>query len=319
MQAEAPLLKVEDLSVTFRTDVGSVSAVRGISFEIKRGETLALVGESGCGKSATSLALMRLLPSSARVSAKTLRFLGVDLQSASSRAYSDLRGDRIAMVFQEPMTTLNPLLTIGEQLAEPMVRHRGSSRREALERAAHLLDRVGIADPSSRLRQYPHEFSGGMRQRVVIAMALICSPDLLLADEPTTALDVTTQAQILDLLGELISEFDMGLLIITHDLGVVARSATRTAVMYAGEIVETGKTESVLAEPLHPYTRGLLASVPGSQAPKSRLGTISGVVPSLLQVPIGCAFQDRCTLAVAACSHPVATRKRSEHEYRCVH
>jgi peptide/nickel transport system ATP-binding protein len=319
MQRPADLLKVEDLSVTFRSDAGCVRAVRGISFEIARGETLALVGESGCGKSASSLALMRLLPRSAQISAKMLRFQGIDLLSANSRAYGDLRGDRIAMIFQEPMTNLNPILTIGEQLAEPIMRHRGTPRREALGKAAHLLDRVGIADATARLRQYPHEFSGGMRQRVVIAMALVCGPDLLLADEPTTALDVTTQVQILDLLRELIAEFDMGLLIITHDLGVVARIASRTAVMYAGEIVEAGETEKVLVDPHHPYTRGLLASVPGRQAPGTPLGTIPGVVPSLLQAPVGCAFRDRCSLVVEACSHPVKMSARGMHEYRCVH
>jgi peptide/nickel transport system ATP-binding protein len=321
----APLLEVAGLTVDLATPRGTLHAVRDVSFSIARGETLCLVGESGCGKSMTAYALMGLLPGAAIRTAHKVTFQGEDLTSASATRLAQLRGNRIAMVFQEPMTALNPAYTIGNQLAEVHRRHTGSTRAQACDRAVELLGQVGIAAPAERLSQYPHQLSGGLRQRIMIAMALMCGPALLIADEPTTALDVTIQAQILRLLVDLQKSLGISMLLITHDLGVVARVAHRVLVMYAGEIVESGTAEAVFAAPLHPYTRGLLASipVPGRTAPGGRLGAIAGTVPSLIGEIRGCAFRDRCAYAVAACAAPVeicseAGQDGAVHGWRCV-
>jgi peptide/nickel transport system ATP-binding protein len=298
------LLQVEGLRVEIPTPMGLLHAVRGVDLALEAGETLCLVGESGCGKSLTALALMGLLPRAARRSATRFAFAGEDLQRAGERRMADLRGNRLAMIFQEPMTSLNPSWSIGNQLEEGWLRHRGGARAAARERALHLLERVGITGAAHRLGQYPHELSGGLRQRVMIAMALMCAPALMIADEPTTALDVTVQAQILHLLKELQREFGMGLILITHDLGIVARVADRVAVMYAGEIVEQGQVAQLFARPLHPYTRGLLACipVPGRLAPGERLGTIPGVVSPPIGTLTGCQFRNRCAEAEDQCA-----------------
>jgi peptide/nickel transport system ATP-binding protein len=314
------LLEVRDLRVELRTPRGVLHAVRGVSFDVNRGETLCLVGESGCGKSMTALALMGLLPKQARLHASRLAFEGEDLARAGPERIAALRGLRITMIFQEPMTALNPAYTIGNQLCEVHRLHQHSSAAAARERAVELLEKVGITAAGQRLAQYPHQLSGGLRQRVMIAMALMCGPALLIADEPTTALDVTIQAQILHLLAELRRELGIGLLLITHDLGVVARIADRVAVMYAGEVVEAGVTETVFARPRHPYTQGLMASipVPGRTKPGERLGAIPGTVPSLIGSVVGCAFRERCAHAVPACLSDVAMRGGAGHDWRCV-
>ena len=314
------LLDVEELVVDIATPRGTLHAVRNVSFRIARGETLCLVGESGCGKSITAFALMGLLPRTATRRARSLLFEGEDLTRASPERLSHLRGDRMAMVFQEPMTALNPAYTIGNQLTEVHRRHKRSTRGAARDRAVELLEKVGITAADERLGQYPHQLSGGLRQRVMIAMALMCSPGILVADEPTTALDVTIQAQILRLLKELGHDLGIGILLITHDLGVVARVADRVAVMYAGEIVEAGTTADVFAAPRHPYTRGLMATipVPGQTRPGERLGVIPGVVPSLIGDVSGCAFRDRCAHATAICAKPIAPRSQAGHYWRCV-
>jgi peptide/nickel transport system ATP-binding protein len=298
-----PELFVEDLSVAIATPAGPLRAVSGVSFEVAAGKTLCLVGESGCGKTITALSILRLQPHSATVSARAIAFRGSDLATLSARELADLRGNRIAMIFQDPMTALNPVYTIGNQLVEAYVRHRGGSARVARARAEYLLERCGVSQPTLRLRQYPHELSGGLRQRMMIAMALMCEPSLIIADEPTTALDVTIQAQIMALLKDLQREFGMALLLITHDLGVVAQVADKVAVMYAGEIVETGTAFDIFAAPLHPYTRGLLACVPsGNRAGTGRLGTIAGLVPTMIGSRRGCSFRNRCGLATVACA-----------------
>jgi peptide/nickel transport system ATP-binding protein len=298
------LLEVHGLSVDIPLPAGMLHPVRSVSFSVDRGETLCIVGESGCGKSLTSLALMGLLPRSARRTAERMAFEGTDLLTASERRMSDLRGSRIGMIFQEPMSSLNPAFTIGNQMEEALLRHRRVKRAEARERAIFLLEKVGITGAAGRLGQYPHQLSGGLRQRVMIAMTLMCAPGLIIADEPTTALDVTIQAQILLLLAELQREFEMGLMLITHDLGIVARIADRIAVMYAGQIVEQGRAIEVFENPLHPYTRGLLdcIPVPGRTKRGEHLGSIPGVVPSLIGDLSGCSFRDRCPHARSACA-----------------
>ena len=260
--AREPLLVVDDLEVRFWTSRGIVHAVNGVSFDIAPGETLGIVGESGCGKSVTSLALLGILPRAGRVTAGSARFEGSELTTMSDSQLRRIRGRQIAMIFQDPMTSLNPVLTIGRQLREPLETHLGMNKTEALARAAELLDQVGIPSARQRLKDYPHQFSGGMRQRAMIAMALACEPKLLIADEPTTALDVTIQAQILDLLRELVAERDTALIMITHDLGVVAGICERVKVMYAGTFVESGSADQIFGQPRHPYTLGLLESVP---------------------------------------------------------
>lgn len=316
------VLKVEELAVDIHTPRGCVNAVRGISLNIGPRETLCLVGESGCGKSVTALALMGLLPQRTQRRAKTLNFAGRDLNIVSESAMRDIRGNDIAMIFQEPMTCLNPSLSIGTQLMEGYLRHRKSSVAEARDRALFLMNRVGIPKPEHRLGQYPHQLSGGLRQRVMIAMALMCSPRLIIADEPTTALDVTIQAQILELLRDLQSEFGMAILLITHDLGVVAHIADRVAIMYAGEVIEEGATSSVLGKPSHPYTKGLLdcVPIPGKLKPGQHLGYIPGKVPSLIGGFKGCAFRNRCRHATPACreSVPMVHGSATDHYYRCI-
>jgi len=301
------VLDVDGLDVDIATAQGTLHAVRDLTFQARRGETLCIVGESGCGKSMTSLAIMGLLPRAARRRARRLAFLGEDLAAATERRVNALRGSRMAMIFQEPMTALNPAYTIGNQLMEPYLHHRGGHADEARTRAIDLLEKVGIASAAQRLGQYPHQLSGGLRQRVMIAMALMCGPELLIADEPSTALDVTIQAQILRLLAQLQRELGIAMVLITHDLGVVARIADRVAVMYAGEIVEHGAASEIFAMPHHPYTRGLLdcIPVPGRTAPGGRLGTIAGVVPSLVGELKGCAFRDRCRHAQPACAQTI--------------
>jgi peptide/nickel transport system ATP-binding protein len=302
--AVTPALEVRHLSVDIAGSGGTVHAVRDVSFSVDPGQTLCIVGESGCGKSMTSLAVMDLLPAAARRRADAISVGGENLARAGRRAMNALRGERMAMIFQEPMTALNPALTIGEQMTEVHRHHRGSSRAEARARAVHLLGKVGIASAEQRLGQFPHQLSGGLRQRVMIAMALMCEPAILIADEPTTALDVTIQAQILRLLLELQRDLGIAIVLVTHDLGVVARVAHKVAVMYAGRIVEEGSTAEVFADPRHPYTRGLLhcIPVPGRTPPGGHLGVIPGTVPALTGHLEGCSFRERCASADASCA-----------------
>jgi oligopeptide/dipeptide ABC transporter ATP-binding protein len=297
-----PLLEVRDLRVSFFTPRGEVRAVDGVSFTIDEGETFGLVGESGCGKSVTALSLLRLLDGNGRIVGGDIVFAGRRLLALSEEEMRSLRGDQIAMVFQEPMTSLNPVFTVGYQIGEVLEVHRGMSRKQARAEAIELLRLVEIPEPERRVDAYPHQLSGGMRQRVMIAMALACRPRLLIADEPTTALDVTIQAQILDLLAHLQQQFGMAVLFVTHDLGIVAERARRVAVMYAGRIVEEAETATLFRNPLHPYTRGLLRSIPRLGMRVRRLAAIPGSVPDPLSLPSGCRFRDRCTYAVARCA-----------------
>ncbi|TVR11242.1 MAG: ABC transporter ATP-binding protein [Salinarimonadaceae bacterium] len=316
------LLDVQDLRVNLPLADGVLNAVRGVSFTVNRGETLCIVGESGSGKSLTALALMDLLPRNAQRSAERMSFAGTDIASCSRRTMEDLRGNRIAMIFQDPMSSLNPSLTIGVQLTEILRRHKPVSRTQALDRAVFLLGKVGITAPESRLRQYPHQLSGGLRQRVMIAMALMCGPDLLIADEPTTALDVTIQAQILRVLADLQKEFGVGLVFITHDLGLVSRIGHRVAVMYAGQIVEYGSARAIFRHTSHPYTSGLLACLPepGRIKPGERLGSIPGIVPNLIGMPAQCGFANRCSHAVEQCTADDVPMVELPHEHfsRCL-
>jgi peptide/nickel transport system ATP-binding protein len=312
-----PLLRIEGLHVNFG---GRVAAVRGASLELGRGETHCLVGESGCGKSVTALAIMNLLVRSGRRTAARLEFAGQDLRPLSDRQMARIRGNRMAMIFQEPMTSLNPAYTVGSQMVEVLRRHRKVSRGAARDRAVELLGRVGITAPEVRLGQFPHQLSGGLRQRVMIAMALMCDPELLIADEPTTALDVTVQAQILRLLAGLQRDLGLAILLITHDLGVVARIADRVSVMYAGEVVESAPTAELFAAPRHPYTRGLLdcVPVPGKVAQDQLLGSIPGVVPRIAPDFTGCAFRQRCSHAMPECAQAVPRhRAGAAHEFLC--
>jgi oligopeptide transport system ATP-binding protein len=304
--ASAPLLEVEDLRVEFSTRRGTVYAVNGISFAIAPGETLGIVGESGCGKSVTSLAILGLLAANGRVRSGRAVFEGRDLIELKDRALRGIRGREIAMIFQDPMTSLNPVLTIGRQIRETLETHFDMNRKEAEARAAELIDRVGIPSAKARLRDYPHQFSGGMRQRAMIAMALACEPKLMIADEPTTALDVTIQAQILDLLRELVAEENAALILITHDLGVVAGMCERVNVMYAGMFMETGSAEQLFGAPRHPYTLGLLQSVPRLDlGRRARLHPIEGAPPNMLRAPAACPFQPRCRYEVDLSSREV--------------
>jgi oligopeptide/dipeptide ABC transporter ATP-binding protein len=294
-----PLLSVEDLRVQFWTRRGTIHAVNGISFDIAPGETLGIVGESGCGKSVTALALLGILPRAGKVTSGHAIFGGRDLLHLSDRQLRRVRGKEIAMIFQDPMTSLNPVLTIGRQIAEALETHFGMKRKAAQQRAAELLDRVGIPAANKRVRDYPHQFSGGMRQRAMIAMALACRPKLMIADEPTTALDVTIQAQILDLLRELVAEENAALILITHDLGVVAGMCERVNVMYAGLFMETGSAAQLFTEPRHPYTVGLLQSIPRLDAARGeRLHPIEGIPRDMLSPPQACPFQPRCRYEV---------------------
>lgn len=319
---DAPILTVKDLTIDIRTDTGTLHAVRGIDFDLKRGETLCIVGESGSGKSLTSLAVMGLLGRSIKTRATRMEFDGVELTKANARQMRKLRGARMSMIFQEPMTSLNPAYTIGDQLIEAMMLHGNTSTAKARARAIDLLQKVGITSAESRMSQFPHQLSGGLRQRVMIAMALMCGPELIIADEPTTALDVTIQAQILRLLVDLQKELGMAMILITHDLGVVARVADKVAVMYAGELVETGPATEIFSAPSHPYTRGLLRCIPlpGKTERGAQLGTIPGIVPSLIGVVSGCAFRTRCPHAGSACRDEIPHRSvpGEAHFFRCI-
>ncbi|MEK6713881.1 MAG: ABC transporter ATP-binding protein [Nitrospirota bacterium] len=296
------LLSVNRLKTHFTTPDGVIRAVDDVSFKVDKGKVMGLVGESGCGKSMTALSLMRLVPPPGRIVSGEMFFDGHDLLKLNSEEIRKLRGNRMAMVFQDPMTSLNPVFSVGNQIAEILRVHKGLKRSEALDKAQSLLQRVGIPDPSRRIREYPHQLSGGMKQRVMIAMAIACEPSLIIADEPTTALDVTIQAQILRLLRELIESSNTALILISHDLGVIAEMADEVAIMYAGKIVEHATTHDLFAEPLHPYTIGLLQSIPrGEEKKKKRLRTIQGSVPKLYELPAGCMFNPRCKYIVERC------------------
>jgi oligopeptide/dipeptide ABC transporter ATP-binding protein len=312
------LLEVEDLAVSFRTDRGEVEALSGVSLGLDEGEVVGVVGESGCGKSLTALAIMGLVPSPpGRITRGRITFAGRDLLGLGEAAMTRIRGEQIAMIFQEPMSALNPVFTVGEQVAEVLRVHEGLGRAAARERAAQLLARVGIPDPGRRLGQYPHELSGGLRQRIMIAAALACRPKLLIADEPTTALDVTIQAQILALLADLQREFGMATMLITHDLGVVAQVVRRVVVMYAGKVVEEGPVGAVFERPSHPYTAALMRSIPALAEGASRLPAIPGTVPAPGSWPGGCRFAPRCVHAMPECEaglpplHPIAAGHRA--------
>jgi oligopeptide/dipeptide ABC transporter ATP-binding protein len=319
-----PILEIDDLKTYFFTRDGVVRAVDGVSYSLAKGETLGVVGESGCGKSITALSVLRLVPSPpGRIVGGAIRFEGSDLLTRSEAEMRDLRGNDISMIFQEPMTSLNPVLTIGHQIAETLTLHQGLSRRAALDRAVEMLTLVRIPEAERRIRQYPHHLSGGMRQRVMIAMALSCNPKVLIADEPTTALDVTIQAQILNLMHELKQKLGTAVILITHDLGVVAETAQRVVVMYAGRKVEEAPVEELFAAPLHPYTRGLMASVPRLGAAlddqRHRLTEIPGMVPSLRSMPQGCSFAPRCGFATERCrsEFPPLETARHRHAVAC--
>jgi len=317
----AQLIEVKNLHTSFFTPDGEVKAVDGVSLEIAEGKTLGLVGESGCGKSVTALSVMRLVPSPpGKVVGGEILYRGRDLLKLDGEAMRKIRGNEISMIFQEPMTSLNPVFTIGNQIGEAIRLHQGLGRKETRQKTIEMLRLVKIADPEQRIDDYPHQLSGGMRQRVMIAMALSCNPSLLIADEPTTALDVTIQAQILELMKELQQKLGMSLLLITHDLGVVAEQADEVAIMYAGKVVERAKAKEIFDRPLHPYTVGLLNSLPGAgNHKKKRLDAIPGMVPSPLELPGGCRFRDRCPKAAGICAEaePELAEKGKEHWAAC--
>lgn len=297
------ILEVNNLHVTFSTYGGTVKAVRGVNFDLYKGETLAIVGESGCGKSVTTNAIMRLIPDPpGKIADGSIMFRGQELTMLSNKEISKIRGVDISMIFQDPMTALNPTLTIGNQLMEGLKQHQDISHTHAKKKALEMMELVGIPNPKVRLKQYPHQFSGGMRQRIVIAMALICEPELLIADEPTTALDVTIQAQILELFEKIQSRTGVSIILITHDLGVVAKIADRIAVMYAGKIIEVGTKREIFYQPQHPYTRGLLQSVPRLDLKGANLTPIDGTPPDLFSPPQGCPFTARCPMAMEVCN-----------------
>jgi peptide/nickel transport system ATP-binding protein len=315
------ILEVNRLTAGFFTSNGVVKATDQVSFDLEKGKTLCIVGESGSGKSVTSLAIMRLIDfAGGAILEGSIRFQGEDLAEKSQADMTDIRGNRIAMIFQDPMSALNPVFPVGDQIAESLMLHQGKTRREAMLEAIELLRRVGIPAPEIRVKQYPHELSGGMCQRVVIAIALACKPDLLIADEPTTALDVTVQAQILDLLRQLQKDFGMSILLITHDMGVAAEMADRIAVMYAGKIVEEGSVTEIFDSPSHPYTQGLLNSIPGFETKRgTELHTIKGTIPPISDLPPGCRFHPRCPHATSRCTQtePDALPIRPEHRVAC--
>jgi peptide/nickel transport system ATP-binding protein len=316
-----PLIEIQNLRVVFHGDDGRTThAVDAVDLAVARGATLGLVGESGCGKSVTSLAIMGLLPKQSAEVTGSINFDGFDLLNVSDQIRRDLRGNRLAMIFQEPMTSLNPSFTIGDQIIESILRHRGGSKSAARKRAIDLLRRVHIPSPERRIDEYPHKLSGGMRQRVMIAMALACDPRLLIADEPTTALDVTLQAQILDLMRELKAESGAAIILITHDLGVVAEVCDEVAVMYAGEVVERAGVDALFATPQHPYTVGLLGSIPRLDRRTTHLATIEGMVPNMAAPPNGCRFAARCPFAEAACTTapPPLAEVSPGHWSRCI-
>ncbi len=313
------LIKVEDLRTYFYTEDGVVPAVDGVSFSIESGKTLGLVGESGCGKSVTSLSIMRLIPPPGRIVGGKILFDGINLLDLPESEMRRIRGNKISMIFQEPMTSLNPVFTVGSQIAEAIQLHQGLDKNSAMERAVEMMRLVGIPSPELRVKDYPHQLSGGMRQRVMIAMALACNPRLLIADEPTTALDVTIQAQILELIKELREKLGMSVLLITHNLGVVAETADNVAVMYAGRIVEYGTVRDIFKNPLHPYTWGLLQAIPRLDTDRERLLTIEGTVPDMLSLPSGCKFAPRCMFVQPRCedSEPPLEEIASGHFSRC--
>jgi len=315
-----PLLAVRDLLTYFTTPAGVARAVDGVSFDVHRGETLGLVGESGCGKSVTGFSILRLIPPPGRIQpGSRILFEGEDLLQRSERSLRDLRGDRISMIFQEPMSALNPVFSVGDQIAEVVRVHRDTSRRQAWEKAVEMLEMVGIPEPAARARQYPHQLSGGMRQRVLIAMALVLEPALVIADEPTTALDVTIQAQILELVQELQTRLGTAILMITHDLGVIAEVASRVLVMYGGQVVEEARVGELFAKPSHPYTEGLLGAMPRLGTRGGRLTTIPGTVPPPTAWPSGCRFRDRCPHAWDRCEReePPLYQVSEGHVSRC--
>ncbi len=319
------ILSVDNLSISFKTEFGLVKPVSGVSFDVKNNEILGIVGESGCGKSITAYSIMRLLPNNSILGEDTrINFQGEDILSYSKKELSKIRGNNISMIFQEPMTSLNPIYTVGWQLAESFILHKNMSEDEIQAESISLLEKVRIPEPEKRLKEYPHQLSGGMRQRVMIAMALACSPQLLIADEPTTALDVTTQAQILELINNLRRDMDASIIIITHDLGVIAEMCDRVLVMYAGNIVESADIFELFDNPRHPYTKGLLSSIPNIEISKSqqtKLSTIKGFVPHPANFPKGCRFQPRCPYAFDRCveKNPslISTDGQKEHLSRC--
>jgi oligopeptide/dipeptide ABC transporter ATP-binding protein len=321
---EDRLIEVNKLCTEFFTDDGVIRAVDNVSFSIKRGEVLGIVGESGCGKSVTALSIMRLVPSPpGRITQGVINFEGRNLIGLSDREYRHIRGNRIAMIFQDPMTSLNPVFTVGHQICEAIRVHQRLNKRQSLEKSIEMLTKVGIPEPKRRMREYPHQFSGGMRQRAMIAMALSCEPELLIADEPTTALDVTIQAQILELMKQLRSRYGMTLMFITHDLGVIAENADNIMVMYAGKVVEKGDVYTIFDSPAHPYTQGLINSIPSvdeeSATQRGMLKTIPGIVPNLLGIPPGCRFRERCEFASERCSRvePELTEIEEGHHVAC--
>lgn len=314
------IIRIKNLHVQFSTYGGQVQAVRGVSFDLHKGETLAIVGESGCGKSVTSQSIMRLIPTPpGRITSGSILFKDQDLTKLSEKKMRDIRGADISMIFQDPMTALNPTLRVGEQIAENIMQHENISKEKAKEKAFEMLELVGIPNPKERLKQYPHEFSGGMRQRIVIAMALVCNPEVLIADEPTTALDVTIQAQILELFKDIQQKTDVSIVLITHDLGVVAQVADRVAVMYAGKIVEIGTRRDIFYKPQHPYTKGLLRSVPRLDLYESELVPIAGSPPDLFAPPSGCSFAPRCPYVMEVCDrmYPTSTKLKESHQVHC--
>ncbi|MDP3516407.1 MAG: ABC transporter ATP-binding protein [Pseudohongiella sp.] len=317
-----PILQIKNLITEFETDEGRVRAVDDVTFSVNAGETLGIVGESGCGKSVTAQSIMRLLPQPmGQIVGGQILFQGQDLVSMTLEQMHKIRGAKIGMVFQEPMTALNPVHTIGRQLAEVMLLHKKITKQEALRLSVEMLDKVGIPSPDIRMGEYPHQLSGGMRQRVVIAMALACQPQLLIADEPTTALDVTIQAQILELIAQLQRDMGMAVILITHDLGVIAETSQDVVVMYAGKVAEKGTVTDVFDKPSHPYTRGLLASIPRLDTPpKARLAIIPGMVPGLLDLPEGCRFENRCAFRTDQCvlAQPPIENISATHQLACV-
>ena len=325
-QAQDTILEIRDLKTYFYTPEGVVRAVDGVTYSLKAGETLGVVGESGCGKTVTALSILRLIPEPpGKIFGGGIFFEGRDLTQISARELRKVRGNRSAMIFQEPMTSLNPVFTIGFQIAEAIMLHQGLSKKEAMDKAADMLDHVGIPLPRQRVREYPHQLSGGMRQRAMIAMALSCNPQILLADEPTTALDVTIQAQILDLMMKLKEEMGTAIILITHNLGLVAEQCARIVVMYAGKVVEEASAEELFGNPLHPYTAGLLRSLPklklsGAKGDRVRLQEIPGIVPALNRLPTGCSFNPRCTQVMDKCKEiePELKEVSPGHFVRCL-
>jgi oligopeptide/dipeptide ABC transporter ATP-binding protein len=313
------LLDIADLSTHFFTRSGVIKAVDRLSLRLQKGRVLGLVGESGCGKTVTALSILNLVPPPGKVVAGNIIFEGMDLLRLPPEELRKIRGARVSMIFQEPMTALNPVFTVGHQIAEVLTTHLGMTKQDALNRAAELLRSVGIPAPEKRVHEYPHQLSGGMRQRVMIAMAIACRPSLILADEPTTALDVTIQAHILELLGRIQAEMGMAMVLVTHDLGLIAERAHEVAVMYAGRIVEQADTVELFANPLHPYTKGLMASIPKPGEPRrARLRTIAGTVPRLNDLPAGCKFSPRCDIRTERCeAEPELVEIRPGHLVRC--